>query len=118
MMKKRNIPVLEYVKRYWLLLAAILVLIVAYRTGTIALSVRGLFLIPIFTLTAAAAALLLRNVYNRHTTDRYVHSRRWLEKDWSALTPFQRIVLLKLETLVYFLGGCLVAAGLVIVIHV
>jgi len=84
----------------------------------LALTMRGALLIPIFTLIAAASALLLRNVYNRKTTDKYADDKDWITKDWGSLTPFQRIVITKAEFLIYFFGGSIIAAGLVIIINV
>ena len=111
-------PVIGYIKRYWILLLVIAVLIFAYTSGALALTMRGALLIPIFTLIAAASALLLRNVYNRRTTDRYSDDNEWITKDWDSLTPFQRIAITKAEFLIYFFGGSIIAAGLVIIINV
>ena len=111
-------PIINYVKRYWILLAVIAILIWAYTSGALALTMRGALLIPIFTLIAGASGLLLRNVYNRKTTDRYADDKDWITKDWDSLTPFQRIVITKGEFLIYFFGGAIIAAGLVIIINV
>ena len=111
-------PVIGYIKRYWILLLVIAVLIFAYTSGALALTMRGALLIPIFTLIAAASALLLRNVYNRRTPDRYSDDNEWITKDWDSLTPFQRIAITKAEFLIYFFGGSIIAAGLVIIINV
>ena len=113
-----NSPIIGYIKRYWILLLVIAVLIFAYTSGALALTMRGALLIPIFTLIAAASALLLRNVYNRKTTDKYADDKDWITKDWDSLTPFQRIVITKAEFLIYFFGGSIIAAGLVIIINV
>ena len=117
-----KLPIITYIKRYWPLLLVLAVLIYAYTSGALGLAMKGLLLIPIFTLTAAASGLLLRNVYNRSTTDKYVDSKedgvKQITKDWDSLTPFQKIVLTKIEALVYFVGGALIAAGLVIIINV
>lgn len=113
-----KLPIIDYIKRYWILLAAIGILIWAYTSGALALTMRGALLIPIFTLIAGASALLLRNTFNRATTDRYVDNKSWIKRDWDSLTPIQRILITKVEYAVYFLGGCLVAAGLVIIINV
>jgi len=111
-------PIIGYIKRYWILLAVIAILIWAYTSGSLALTMRGALLIPIFTLIAGAAGLLLRNVYNRKTTDKYVDNKDWISRDWADITPFQRLLLTKIEALAYFLGGCVIAAGLVIIINV
>ena len=113
-----KLPIITYLKRYWPLLLVLGVLIYAYTSGTIGVAMKGLLLIPIFTLTAAASGLLLRNVYNRQTTDRYADEKELIRKDWDSLTPFQRILFLKGEALTYFIGGSLIAAGLVIIINV
>jgi len=113
-----KLPIIGYIKRYWILLAVIAILIWAYTSGALALTMRGALLIPIFTLIAGASALLLRNVYNRKTTDRYVDDKDSITKDWDSLTPFQRIVITKGEFLIYFFGGAIIAAGLVIIINV
>ena len=113
-----KLPIIGYIKRYWILLAVITILIWAYTSGALALTMRGALLIPIFTLIAGASALLLRNVYNRKTTDRYADDKDWITKDWDSLTPFQRIVITKGEFLIYFFGGSIIAAGLVIIINV
>jgi len=113
-----KLPIVGYIKRYWVLLAAIAILIWAYASGALALTMRGALLIPIFTLLAGASGLLLRNTFNRSTTDKYVDNKKWLIRDWADLTPYQRIFLTKLEYAVYFIGGCVIAAGLVIVINV
>ena len=113
-----KLPIIGYIKRYWVLLAVITILIWAYTSGALALTMRGALLIPIFTLIAAASALLLRNVYNRRTTDRYSDDNDWITRDWDSLTPFQRIVITKAEFLIYFFGGSIIAAGLVIIINV
>ena len=113
-----KLPIINYIKRYWILLAVIAVLIWAYTSGALALTMRGALLIPIFTLIAGASGLLLRNVYNRKTTDRYADDKDWITKDWDSLTPFQRIVITKAEFLIYFFGGAIIAAGLVIIINV
>jgi len=111
-------PVIGYIKRYWILLLVIAVLIFAYTSGALALTMRGALLLPIFTLIAAASALLLRNVYNRKTTEKYADDKDWIAKDWDSLTPFQRIAITKAEFLIYFFGGSIIAAGLVIIINV
>jgi hypothetical protein len=113
-----KLPIIGYIKRYWVLLAAIAILIWAYTSGALALTMRGALLIPIFTLIAGASALLLRNVYNRKTTDRYADDSDKIKVDWDELTPLQRILITKAEFLVYFAGGCVIAAGLVIIINV
>jgi len=113
-----KLPIIGYIKRYWILLLVIAVLIWAYTSGALALTMRGALLIPIFTLIAGASALLLRNVYNRKTTDKYADDKDWITKDWDSLTPFQRIVITKAEFLIYFFGGAIIAAGLVIIINV
>ncbi len=113
-----NIPILSYIKRYWILLAVIGILIWTYTSGALALTMRGALIIPIFVLISAAASLLLRNVFNRKTTDKYVDHKTWIALDWSNLTPFQRILITKIEFLSYFIGGCIIAAGLVIIINV
>lgn len=114
----KKIPIITYLKRYWPLLLVLAVLIYAYTSGAIGVAMKGLLLIPIFTLTAAASGLLLRNVYNRKTTDRYVDDKELITKDWDSLTSWQRILITKAEALAYFLGGSLIAAGLVIIINV
>jgi hypothetical protein len=114
----RSLPVVGYLKRYWILLAVIFVLIWAYTSGALALTMRGALIIPIFLTISAAAALLLRNVFNRRTTDKYVDNKDLIERDWASLSPFQKILLTKIEFAVYFLGGCIIAAGLVIIINV
>ena len=114
----KKLPIITYLKRYWPLLAVLGVLIYAYTSGTVGVAMKGLLLIPIFTLTAAASGLLLRNVYNRATTDRYVDDKEWITKDWDSLTSWQRILITKVEALTYFAGGALIAAGLVIIINV
>ena len=113
-----KIPIISYIKRYWPLLLVLGVLIFAYTSGALAVAMKGLLLIPIFTLTACASGFLLRNVYNRSTTDRYVDDKEWITKDWDSLTPWQRILITKIEALSYFVGGTLIAAGLVIIINV
>ena len=113
-----KLPIINYVKRYWILLLVITVLIWAYTSGALALTMRGALLIPIFTLIAGASGLLLRNVYNRKTTDRYADDEDKIKTDWDELTPLQRILITKAEFLVYFAGGCVIAAGLVIIINV
>jgi hypothetical protein len=113
-----KLPIIGYIKRYWILLAVITILIWAYTSGALALTMRGALLIPIFTLIAGASALLLRNVYNRKTTDRYADDSDKIKVDWDELTPLQRILITKAEFLVYFAGGCVIAAGLVIIINV
>ena len=113
-----KLPIINYIKRYWILLAVIAVLIWAYTSGPLALTMRGALLIPIFTLIAGASGLLLRNVYNRKTTDRYADDADKIKTDWDDLTPLQRILITKAEFLVYFAGGCVIAAGLVIIINV
>ena len=113
-----KLPIINYIKRYWILLLVITVLIWAYTSDALALTMRGALLIPIFTLIAGASGLLLRNVYNRKTTDKYVDDKDLIKNDWNSLTPFQRIVITKVEFLAYFAGGCLIAAGLVIIINV
>ena len=113
-----KLPIINYIKRYWPLLLVLGLLIFAYTSGTLAVAMKGLLLIPIFTLTACASGLLLRNVYNRSTTDRYVDDKDWINKDWDSLTPWQRILITKVEALTYFAGGALIAAGLVIIINV
>jgi hypothetical protein len=113
-----KLPIIGYIKRYWVLLAAIAILIWAYTSGALALTMRGALLIPIFTLIAGASALLLRNVYNRKTTDKYVDEKDLIKNDWENLTPFQRIAITKAEFLIYFFGGSIIAAGLVIIINV
>jgi len=114
----KALPVLGYIKRYWILLAVIAILVWAYASGALALTMRGALLIPIFTLLAGASGLLLRNTFNRSTTDKYVDNKELIKRDWDSLTPLQRIVLTKAEYAVYFLGGCVIAAGLVIIINV
>jgi hypothetical protein len=113
-----KLPIIGYIKRYWILLAVITILIWAYTSGALALTMRGALLIPIFTLIAGASALLLRNVYNRKTTDKYVDEKDLIKNDWENLTPFQRIAITKAEFLIYFFGGSIIAAGLVIIINV
>lgn len=113
-----KLPIIGYLKRYWILLAVIAILVWAYASGALALTMRGALLIPIFTLIAGASALLLRNTFNRATTDRYVDDKNWIKRDWDSLTPIQRLILTKVEYAVYFLGGCIIAAGLVIIINV
>lgn len=113
-----KLPIIGYIKRYWILLGVIAILIWAYASGALALTMRGALLIPIFTLLGGASALLLRNTFNRLTTDKYVDDKDWIKRDWASLTPFQRILMTKVEFAVYFIGGCLVAAGLVIIINV
>ena len=117
-MKLLKLPIITYAKRYWPLLLALAVLIYAYTSGTIGVAMKGILLIPIFTLSAAASGLLLRNVYNRSTTDKYVDDKVQLTKDWESLTSYERIKLMKLEFLTYFIGGSLIGAGLVIIINV
>ena len=116
-MNLSKLPIIGYIKRYWILLAAIGILVWAYTSGTLALTMRGALLIPIFTLVAGASGLLLRNTFNRSTTDQYVDNKTWVKRDWDSLTPMQRILFTKIEYAVYFLGGCIIAAGLVIVVN-
>ena len=113
-----KLPIITYIKRYWPLLLVLSVLIFAYTSGALGVAMKGLLLIPIFTLTAAASGLLLRNVYNRSTTDKYVDDKEKLLEDWDALSSYERVKLMKLEALTYFIGGSLIAAGLVIIINV
>lgn len=108
----KNIPILSYIKRYWFMLAILAVLIYAYKSGSIALAMRGALLVPIFILISAASVLLLRNVLNRKTTDPYVDDKLWLKRDWADLTPFQRVLLTKVEAAAYFLGASIIAATL------
>lgn len=108
----KNIPILSYIKRYWFMLVILAVLIYAYKSGSIALALRGALLVPIFIMICAASVLLLRNVLNRKTTDPYVDDKDWLKRDWADLTPFQRVMLTKAEAAAYFIGASLIAASL------
>lgn len=94
------------------MLAILAVLIYAYKSGSLALAMRGALLVPIFILISAASVLLLRNVLNRKTTDPYVDDKHWLKRDWADLTPFQRVLLTKVEAAAYFLGASIIAATL------
>lgn len=113
-----KIPLFAFVRRYWILLVVLAVMIWAYSSGVLAVTMRGALLIPIFTLMAGVSGLLLRHTFNRRTTDRYVADRDGLAADWGSMAPWMRVVITKVEYLGYFLGGCLIAAGLVIIINV
>lgn len=120
-------PIIDYLKRYWLILVVLGALISLYLSGTLGVTMHGALIIPIFLMIAAGSALLLRDLFNRKTTDPYVSEKTELEDgskvsrieaEWNALTPFQRILLTKVEFAVYLIVAGTVAAALIFIVSI
>ena len=91
-----------FVVRYWLILVLgwAAVLLVRWEA---ALEVLGVFVhLPLLAALVAALALLARHVINRTTTDQY-RSSGMLAIEWLLLSPWQRVLLFKVELWVWFL---------------
>lgn len=111
-----NKLITSYFRRYSFILLAIVALVGAYNWTAVGTLLRGCVMIPMFGFIALGSALLFRHLFNRSTTDAYVSDSAGLKKDWGKLSPYQRLFLTKLEFAFYFLGACLLGAGLLIIV--
>ena len=111
-------PIPSYIRRYWPLLALVAVLIAAFNLSALGTALRGSILIPMLGTIALLSSLLLRNVFNRDTTDKFVKAKASYKAAWNGLSDYEKMFLTKLELGTYFLGTCLLGAGLLIIINV
>ena len=97
-----GVPLVGYLFRYWYLVAAVWLAALLLRWEP-ALEALGVFVhLPLLVALVAVLSLLARHLVNRDTSDRYRASGR-MREEWQALTPFQRVLLFKLELWVWFL---------------
>lgn len=74
-----------------------------------ALEVLGVFVhLPLLVALVASLALLARHLVNRDTSDRYRASGA-MREEWRLLSPWQRVLLFKLELWVWFLVMAILA---------
>lgn len=86
---KKNIPILTFVSRHWLLIVLAIGGITAILNESLFVRFGSLLFIPGVVFLAALVAYFLIHLRFRGTIDKDIHSGRYLA-DWEALTSAQR----------------------------
>ena len=102
---------INYLKRYWILLVLWLASSAAVWTNVTFLMLGTVLYVPFLALAAFLIALLIRNVFNTDTTDADSDSGRFA-REWNEISVERRVTLTVVQILVYFLGTCLIAASI------
>lgn len=105
-----NIPVITYLQRYWLILVASAVFIALCLNDWAFQHFGALIYIPAVALVSISTLLLVVHLLFRETIDKYIHDGDFL-KEFYAIEPRLRVILTLAILAVFFLGGCIVAAG-------
>ncbi|MEO6846182.1 MAG: hypothetical protein ABI254_02920 [Chthoniobacterales bacterium] len=107
----KNIPILSYFTRYWILLTLLVGGILLWVSPEIYQHIGGFIELPMLYLGAWVIALLARHVFNFDTSDADAHSN-WFSDHWKRLPDETRIRLTVYERIAYLLGACLIAAAI------
>jgi len=106
-----NIPILSFLKRYWLLLVMLALALVLCLTD-LPFKLAGMFVfLPARGLGAIIVALLIRHLFFRQTLELDVDNGDFVTW-WKALAPRDRVFANLAIMAVLFLGLCHIAASL------
>ena len=114
----RNIPVVGWITGHWMLLAALACVIYAYISGDLALTLRGALLIPIFALMVRAASTFVTNVGSRGVTSTFRRDSDKFQEAFDAMTPFQKILIVKIEVWLWVVVCAMIAAATLLLINI
>ena len=114
----RNIPVLGWGIGHWMLLLALALVIYVYMNGDLMLTLRGALLIPIFALMVRAASTFITNVGSRGTTATFRRDKEKFQEAFNAMTPFQRILICKIEVWLWVIVCAMIAAATLLLINI
>jgi hypothetical protein len=106
----RHLAVVSFLGRYWLLLLILAILAALLITNVLWTVTGAMLWVPALTFGAMATALLLRNIFNKSTSDEDADSGRF-DQEWDKLDAKTRVVLTVIQILVYFLGAAIIAAA-------
>lgn len=107
----RGLAVVSFFARYWIILLILGILAAVIITGVLWTVAGAMIWIPALTVGAMATALLLRNIFNRQTTDADADSGRYDEM-WEGLDDKTKVLYTIVQLLGYFIGACIVAASM------
>jgi len=96
---KKNIPILSFITRYWMLLILAVVTVALCLNDRIFQMLGALIYIPAACTVAVVVQLLIVHLFFRETIDKDAHDGTYLA-EWRALDPRTRIIL----TVVYRVG--------------
>ena len=116
--KLRNIPIVGWLVGHWAVILAFIGALVLYTQGHLALTARGALLIPLFILMAIVGTTFASNVALRGTSARHRRNKELWEKDWKELTPFQRVIVCKIDVWIIFVIAGLIAASVLLLVNI
>ncbi len=103
--------IFSYVARYWELLVLLVLVAFAALSQTLFQALGTLVYIPVLIAAVAATVLLIRHLVFRNTLDKFAHEN-FIECFWS-LPSSHRLYITLGTLLILFIGGCIIASGLV-----
>lgn len=105
-----NIPFLTYLQRYWLPLLATVAFVSLCLNDWAFQHFGALIYIPAVAMVSITTMLLIVHLLFRETIDKYIHAGDFV-KEWQTIEPRLRVIITMSVLAVFFLGGCIVAAG-------
>ncbi len=109
--KLRAMPVVGFVLRYWLIISLIAAFACLIFSNKLFAVVGMLVYLPALFIGAMAQALLARNILNNDTTDKSARTGQ-IKREWAEMDGKTRVILTKIEFLVYLLCASLITAAL------
>jgi hypothetical protein len=116
--KLRQLPVIGWVAGHWAVIVAFAAVLYFYTTGSLALTGRAVLMIPMFVLMAIVSTTFATNVALRGTSAKHRRNKTTWEKDWKNLTPFQRVIVCKIDVWVVLIIAGLIAAATLLLVNV
>ena len=108
----RNIPVLSFLGRYWLLLLLFVAFLLLTLNERLFQAVGAVLYAPVLATVAMLAAAFLRHIFWRKTLDEDVRTERFHEWWDQYLAPAEKARWILVVTLGLFLGICQIIAAL------
>ena len=96
----------------WRLWVGIAVVAGLFFYQGIAPLVRGMLLMPLFLMAAYLTHLIVRNLFHRQTSDATADTPGEVGRLWREMTPFQKILIMRLDLYVAILFGSVVSFAL------
>ena len=115
--KLRKTPVIGWIVGHWMIIVALAIAIYAYTSGTLALSIRGAMLIPIFALMVRAASTLMTNLAQRGVIGDFRRSDSFSEA-FNAMSPFQKILITMIGRWIWVVVCALIACATLLLINI
>lgn len=113
-MKTSSFPLKTLFKNWQLWLVAI-ALFLLFQWTSAPVAIRALVMVPLEMSVIMLAYLLIRSVFCNNTTDKTADDVQETKTGWALLSEGERVKLVIIERCCFFIGGCILYAGHLII---